>query len=311
MFSGIVVKTTGSGHWVRRDDGSIIHCTLKGNFRIKGIRTTNPVAVGDRVEGSLGETDQTGVISKLIPRKNYIIRKATKLSHESHILAANVDQAVVMITIKLPETLSMFIDRLLVSAEAYRIPVILLFNKVDLYTEKDLDELAIWLDAYDLAGYAFHIISLTKPSGLEELQPIFKDKVSVLVGNSGVGKSTLINHLNPEAELRTSDISDYHKSGKHTTTFPEMVRIESGGFVIDTPGIRSFGMLDIEKDELYHFFPELFKYSSECQFHNCTHTHEPGCAIRTQVEAGKISGMRYANYLMMMEETGEKYRQGY
>ncbi len=310
-FSGMVMKTTGSWHWVRTAGGDFIACKLKGNFRMRGIRTTNPVAVGDLVEGFQNQGEKTGFITVLHPRRNYIIRKATKLSSEAHILAANVDQAFLMVTMTSPVTHSMFADRFLVSAEAYRVPVSLLFNKMDLYGERQLDELAVWLDAYEIAGYPCHLISLLDQEAILRMAELLKGKTTVLAGNSGVGKTTLINSLVPDLKLRTAQISDYHKTGRHTTTFPEMVELPGGGMVIDTPGIRGFGVIDIDKNELYHFFPEIFTRSATCQFHNCTHTHEPGCAVKKATESGEISGMRYENYLSMMESGGHKYRQGY
>lgn len=287
--------------------GEFVPCRLKGTFRIKGIRTTNPVAVGDRVE--LGRTsDGKGLITTIHPRKNYIIRKAINLSKESHILASNIDQALLMITLKAPETLSMFVDRFLVTAEAYSIPVSLIFNKMDLYDQDQLEILAVWVEAYTLAGYPCYTLSLETGRGLGKIRDLLPGKVTLLSGNSGVGKTTMINKLDPSMNLKTSEISDYHKSGKHTTTFPEMLELSSGGFIVDTPGIRGFGVIEIRKDELYHYFPELFRFSKDCQFYNCSHTHEPGCAVRKAVEEGEIGEMRYNNYLAMMESGDEKYR---
>jgi len=306
-FSGTVVKSTGSAHWVRRPEGNTIRCRLKGTFRMKGIRTTNPVAVGDHVEGEL-QDDGTGLVTRIQPRKNYIIRKAINLSRESHILAANLDQAILMVTLKAPVTLSMFADRFLVTAEAYSIPVRLVFNKTDLYSEDQMMIMAEWVEAYNLADYACLSLSLANGRGMEAVRDLLPGKVTLLAGNSGVGKTTLINRLNPGLKLKTADISDYHQSGKHTTTFPEMIEVLSGGFLIDTPGIRGFGVIEIGKEELYHYFPELFKWSKGCQFHNCSHTHEPECAVRKAVEEGLIGEMRYRNYLAMMESGEEKYR---
>jgi len=306
-FSGTVVKSTGSAHWVRRPEGNTIMCRLKGTFRMKGIRTTNPVAVGDHVEGEL-QDDGTGLITRIQPRKNYIIRKAINLSRESHILAANLDQAILMVTLKAPVTLSMFVDRFLVTAEAYSIPVRLVFNKTDLYSEDQMMIMAEWVEAYNLADYACLPLSLATGRGMEAVRDLLHGKVTLLAGNSGVGKTTLINRLNPGLKLKTADISDYHQSGKHTTTFPEMIEVLPGGFLIDTPGIRGFGVIEIGKEELYHYFRELFKWSKGCQFHNCSHTHEPECAVRKAVEEGLIGEMRYRNYLAMMESGEEKYR---
>lgn len=306
-FSGIVIKTTGSNHTVRVDGGEVLICGIRGSFRIKGIRTTNPVAVGDRVDGSSEEPGR-GTITKIHPRKNYIIRKAINLARESHILAANIDQAFLMITLKEPVTLSMFADRFLVTAEAYSVPVILIFNKTDLYGPDELGALFDWTQAYQLAGYRCHNLSLVNGRGLEDIRNYLPGKITLISGNSGVGKSTLINSLDPLKTQKTSAISLSNKSGKHTTTFPEMVEIASGGHIIDTPGIRGFGMLEIDKNELYHYFPEIFKHSDSCQFYNCSHTHEPGCSVREAVENGLISEMRFQNYLGMMEGVNNKYR---
>ncbi len=307
FFSGTVIKTTGSYHTVRTGSGEVIICGIKGSFRMKGIRTTNPVAVGDQVDGSSEEPGK-GIITNIHPRKNYIIRKAINLARESHILAANIDQAFLMITLKSPVTLSMFADRFLVTAEAYSVPVVMIFNKTDLYGPEELGALFDWTNAYTLAGYPCHNLSLLNGKGLEEIRSYLPGKITLVSGNSGVGKSTLINSLDPLKNMKTSEISVSNKSGKHTTTFPEMVEIASGGHIIDTPGIRGFGMLEIDKNELYHYFPEIFKHSDSCQFYNCSHTHEPGCSVREAVENGLISEMRFLDYLGMMEGVNNKYR---
>jgi ribosome biogenesis GTPase len=307
LFTGTVTKTTGSWHHVRTDAGAELLCKIKGTFRIKGIRTTNPVAVGDLVDGEMMGPGH-GMITRIHPRKNYIIRKSINLSKESHILAANLDQALLLITLKSPETLSMFVDRFLVTAEAYSVPVVLVFNKLDLYSDIELNAMAEWVEAYTLAGYPCYPLSLVTGRGLEKVRQLLPGKVTLLSGNSGTGKSTLVNALDPAMNLKTAGISDFHQSGKHTTTFPEMVELASGGYLIDTPGIRGFGVIEIGKEELYHYFPEIFKHSSECQFHNCSHTHEPGCAVQKAVEEGEIGEMRFRNYLAMMESTEEKYR---
>lgn len=307
LFSGTVIKTTGSYHTVRIDSGEVLVCGIKGLFRMKGIRTTNPVAVGDRVDGTCDERGK-GIITKIHQRRNYIIRKAINLARESHILAANIDQAFLMITLKEPVTLSMFADRFLVTAEAYSVPTVLIFNKTDLYGPDELGTQFDWINAYTLAGYPCHTLSLKTGKGLEEIRKYLPGKITLISGNSGVGKSTLINSLDQLKHLKTSEISVSNKSGKHTTTFPEMVEIASGGQIIDTPGIRGFGMLEIDKNELYHYFPEIFKHADTCQFYNCLHTHEPGCSVRAAVENGLVSEMRFLNYLGMMEGVNNKYR---
>jgi len=308
MLEGLVIKTTGSWHTVKTNSGQFISCTIKGKFRVKGIRLTNPVAVGDVVEFKMEEGQEKGVIVKIHPRKNYIIRKSINLAREAHILAANVDQALLMVSLREPSTFSMFIDRFLVSAEAYKIPVILIFNKTDIYLPEDFEILSEWKKIYEAAGYPCYDMSVLKSVGIETIRQILRDRISVISGNSGVGKSSMINALIPGVVLKTAEISSSHLLGKHTTTYPEMLSLETGGYIIDTPGIRGFGMLDIGKEELYHFFPEIFKMSDACKYHNCTHSHEPDCAVAVAVEQGKISFMRYNNYLAMLTDDDEKYR---
>ena len=306
---GTVIKSTGSWYYVSDYQGSLWACKIKGSFRIKGIRSTNPVAVGDQVEfKEIPEGEREGLITRLQPRRNYIIRRATKLSRESHIIAANIDQAVVMATMAYPQTYTLFIDRFLVTAEAYRIPARIIFNKVDLYDEELSRELDERIAIYEDAGYPCLKVSVTEDQNMEAVKELFKDKTSVIAGNSGVGKSTLINKLNPEAQLKTAEISDYHKAGKHCTTFAEMIDLPFGGRIIDTPGIRGFGLVDMDKEEIYHYFPEIFSASHDCKFHNCTHTHEPGCHVKEKVEQGGISQTRYNNYLRIWEDNEEKFR---
>ena len=308
MISGIVIKTTGSWHTIKSDSGLEIPCTIKGKFRLKGMRLTNPVAVGDVVEVQWEEGQEHGVIKTIHPRRNYIIRKSINLAREAHILAANIDQAILMVSLQKPTSMSMFVDRFLVTAEAYKIPAILVFNKLDIYTDKDFETMEAWTDAYTSAGYPCFHISLKESIGIEGLAALMSDKINLLSGNSGVGKSSFINFLIPDADLKIGEISEAHQSGKHTTTYPEMLTLPGGGFVIDTPGIKGFGTLEIEREELYHFYPEIFKVSNQCKYHNCTHSHEPDCAVIKAVKEGELSYMRYYNYLTMISEEDEKYR---
>ena len=260
------------------------------------------MVVGDRVllEGNL--------IRDIEPRRNYLIRKSTNLSKRSHIIAANVDMAFLLVTFRLPETPVEFIDRFLVAAEAYRIPVCLVFNKIDLFSSKERAQMKLFAEIYRIIGYMTIETSVMDMTGIEELRLMLADKVSVMAGLSGVGKSSLINCIDPGLQARVGDMSDYHQSGRHTTTFAEMYRLHDGGYIIDTPGIRGFGLIHIEKEELYHFFPEIFRVSAGCAFHNCKHINEPGCAVAEAVETGKISEFRYRSYLSMMEDTQNKYR---
>ena len=299
---GIVIKSTGSWYTVRRDDGICVGCRLKGRLRTEDIKSTNPVVVGDNV---LIDSD---MICEIEPRKNYLIRKSTKLSKQSHIIAANVDIAFLLVTLRLPETPMEFIDRFLVSAQAYRIPVCLVFNKTDLFSSKERIQVKQFEDIYRTIGYQTIETSVTDSTGIDELRQMFAGKVSVVAGLSGVGKSSLINAVDPGLQVRVGDMSDYHRSGKHTTTFAEMFGLPGGGYIIDTPGIRGFGLIHVEKEELYHFFPEIFKVSADCAFHNCQHINEPGCAVMDAVETGRISESRYRSYLNMMEDPQDRYR---
>ena len=309
MYTGLVIKNTGSWYTVKTDDGGqLIDCKIKGNFRLKGIRSTNPVAVGDRVT-IIPNAEGTAFITAIEDRRNYIIRKSSNLSKQSHIIAANVDQAFLVVTVNYPQTSTTFIDRFLASAEAYRVPVTLLFNKTDLLSEEELRYQQMMIDLYDTVGYQCLAISAETGEGIDKVMDMLTGKVTVLSGNSGVGKSTLINRLLPGVNLRTSDISDAHNSGMHTTTFSEMIPLPLGGYIIDTPGIKGFGTFDIEREELTSYFKEIFRFSKECRFSNCTHTHEPGCAVLKAVEEHFISQSRYQSYLSMMEDKEEsKYR---
>ena len=319
-MQGLVIKNTGSWYTVLTDDGRTIDSKIKGNFRLKGIRSTNPVAVGDRVSLSLTESsgnEITAFITDIEDRKNYVIRKASNLSKQSHILAANVDQVFLIVTVNYPETSTTFIDRFLASAEAYRIPVVLVFNKTDLLSPEELHYQEMMVTLYENIGYQCVQISaarLLEERGERkeergELELLLKDKITLFSGNSGVGKSTLLNKLIPGVELRTAEISDAHNTGMHTTTFSEMLRLPFGGWAIDTPGIKGFGTFDMEPEELSGYFRDIFHFAKDCRFSNCTHTHEPGCAVLKAVEDHYIAQSRYQSYLSMLEDKDEgKYR---
>ena len=310
-MKGLVIKNTGSWYTVKTDDGQLIESKIKGNFRLKGIRSTNPVAVGDHVE-IITNQEGTAFISAIEDRRNYIIRKSPNLSKQSHILAANVDQALLVVTVNYPQTSTTFIDRFLASAEAYSVPVILVFNKHDLLSEEELHYEKMMCTLYETVGYKCVEISAETGEGVEQLFPILKDKITLLSGNSGVGKSTLINRLIPHASQRTAEISDAHNTGMHTTTFSEMIELPEGGYLIDTPGIKGFGTFDIEKEELTSYSKEIFHFSKDCRFSNCTHTHEPGCAVIKAVEDHFIAASRYQSYLSMLEDKDEnKYREAF
>lgn len=313
MKKGIVIKSTGSWYTVKTEEGNLIESRIKGNLRITGIRSTNPIAVGDHVELTEKKEDNAigspiiGLIHKITPRTNYIIRKSPNLSKESHIIAANIDQAFLVVTIKFPITTTAFIDRFLVSAEAYRIPCHLIFNKTDLYTEEQTELMENLIGIYEMAGYQCLKISATQNIGLDHLKNMMQNKTNVFSGHSGVGKSTIINCLQPGINLKTGLISEAHFSGKHTTTYSEMHELDFGGYIIDTPGIKGFGVLEMEKEEISHYFPEMFRLLNECQYYNCTHTHEPNCAVKKSVENGLIAESRYFSYLGLLEGE-EKYR---
>ena len=310
-MQGLVIKNTGSWYTVKTVEGSVVECKIKGNFRLKGIRSTNPVAVGDHVEIELN-SQNTAFITAIGDRKNYIIRKSQNLSKQSHIIAANVDQAFLVVTVERPQTSTTFIDRFLATAEAYSVPVVLVFNKTDLLDDSLMHYQRMMTDLYETVGYKCVAVSAETGEGMDELMEMLRDRITLLSGHSGVGKSTMINRLLPGVNLRTAEISDAHNTGMHTTTFSEMLPLPGGGYIIDTPGIKGFGTFDMEPEELTSYFKEIFRFSKDCRFSNCTHTHEPGCAVLKAVEDHYIAASRYQSYLSMLEDKdGNKYREAY
>lgn len=308
---GTVIKNTGFWYTVLTDDGREVDSKVKGNFRLKGIRSTNPVAVGDGVEICVNAEGQA-LITAIDDRRNYIVRRSTNLSKQSHIIAANVDQAFLVVTVAHPETATTFIDRFLASAEAYSVPVVLVFNKTDLLSDEERRYQELMVRLYETVGYECRQVSAATGEGTDDLRTLLGDRVTLLSGNSGVGKSTLLNLLIPGAGARVADISDAHDTGMHTTTFSEMMPLPGGGWIIDTPGIKGFGSFDMEPEEIGSYFKEIFKFSKDCRFNNCTHTHEPGCAVRQAVKGHYIAESRYRSYLSMLQDKDEnKYREAY
>ena len=312
-MEGVVIKSTGSWYSVQNSDGELYNCKLKGKFRMKGITSTNPVAVGDKVKFDLLENDQKGVIHEIFPRHNYIIRKATKLSKVSHVIAANIDQAFIVVTLARPRTSTGFIDRILINTEAYHIRAKIIFNKIDLYDDKLSNDLKILKQIYHNAGYESIEVSAIRGDNLEIFKDKLKGNTTLITGHSGVGKSALINAIEPGLKLKTQNISGHHKKGIHTTTFAEMFPLSFGGFIIDTPGIKEFGLTQFTRTEIAERFPEMRKYMHKCHFSNCTHIHEPGCAVVDAIEKGNIALSRYENYLSILsddywEKTEKDYR---
>ncbi len=307
-MQALVIRSTGTTYTVLRDDGTIVEAHIKGNMRLKGIRTTNPVAVGDRVEVA-EQTDGTYWLTRIEPRRNYIIRRATNLSKEAHILAANIDQTALIVTLHHPITSTVFIDRFLATAEAYSVPAILIFNKIDLLSEEETEQLLSLRRLYESLGYPTIALSALQPATRDVLLPLLSDKTTLLSGNSGVGKSTLLNTIFGKQLTRTGDVSAAHDKGMHTTTFSEMYALPSGGWLIDTPGIKGFGSVEMQKEEVSHYFREIFAIGRNCRFGNCLHTGEPGCAVVKAVENGQIALSRFDSYLSLLGDTDEnKYR---
>lgn len=308
-MKGTVYKSTGSWYQVKSEDGQFYECRIKGKFRIKGIKNTNPVAVGDRVVFDIEEGEEKqGVIKKIAERDNYIIRRSVNLSKQTHIIAANIDQVFLLVTLNNPPTFTTFIDRFLVTAEAYDVKAVLLFNKVDTYNEDELAEIKFMAAMYRSVGYECIGISAKTGKNVDKVQEMMRCKTSMFSGHSGTGKSTLINALEPELDLKTSEISQQHKQGQHTTTFAEMFDLSFDARIIDTPGIKGFGVVDIEREELGDYFPEFFRLKHECKFNNCLHLEEPQCAVKEALEEGEIAWSRYKSYIQILEGEDENYR---
>lgn len=309
-MQGTVYKSTGSWYSVKSTDGAFYECRIKGRFRIKGIKSTNPVSVGDLVRFELDYVDgrELGVITEIEDRKNYIIRKSVNLSKQTHIIAANLDQVFLIITLNNPVTFTNFIDRFLVTAEAYHIPAILLFNKIDTYNEEELAEIKYLAALYRNVGYTCLGISAITGKNVDQVKQLMTGKTSMFSGHSGVGKSTLVNAIEPQLDLKTKDISVQHLQGQHTTTFAEMFDLQFGARIIDTPGIKGFGIVDMEKEEIGDYFPEFFKLKSECKFNNCLHLDEPNCAVKMALDEDRIAWSRYRSYVQMISGEQENYR---
>jgi ribosome biogenesis GTPase / thiamine phosphate phosphatase len=303
VMKGLVIKSTGSSYIVLSDDGSRIECRLKGKFKIKGLSSTNPLSVGDKVLFEIKDQN-IGLITDIEERHNYIVRRSTKLSKRQHIIACNIDQAVIVATLAFPRTSTGFIDRFLVTAEEYHIPAFIIFNKIDLYPDEFKEDLDALKKMYESIGYPCIVTSAVTGEGAEEVKALLKDMINLVIGHSGVGKSALINKIQPGLDIKLGEISQYHLKGQHTTTFAEMHSLSFGGFIIDTPGIKEFGMIHVKPEEIAGYFPEMRALLPECKFYNCTHIHEPGCAVLTALEKGEINFSRYRNYLGMLNDEG-------
>jgi ribosome biogenesis GTPase / thiamine phosphate phosphatase len=301
-LEGLVIKSTGSWITVFGPERQRVRCRLKGQFRIHGLESTNPVAIGDRVEYKLEPGNETGVISRIYPRDNYIIRKATNLSKPSHIIASNLDHAYLIVTLANPRTSTGFIDRFLVTATGYYIPASLIFNKIDLYDDKLMAQLNELSEIYEKAGYPCYAVSALNGDNVDQVRELLKGRISLFSGHSGSGKSAMIKAIDPSLDPRIGSISDYHLKGRHTTTFAEMYELENGGFIVDTPGIKEFGLINFEKSEIHRCFPEMERFLPDCQYKNCTHTHEPGCAVKKALETGEVSMLRYNSYLGILND---------
>ena len=310
-MQGIVYKSTGSWYTVKVEDGNFYECRIRGKFRMKGIKSTNPISVGDIVDFDIqeGGDETTGVITNILDRKNYIVRKSVNLSKQTHIIAANLDQVFLMVTLNNPPTYTSFIDRFLVTSEAYRIPAVILFNKIDTYNEEELGEIKFLAALYRKIGYTCIGISAKTGKNIDKVKELMKGKVSMFSGHSGVGKSTLVNTIESKLDLKTAEISQQHLQGLHTTTFAEMYDLDFGARIIDTPGIKGFGIVDMDKDEIGDYFPEFFKLKIECKFNNCLHTEEPKCAVKDALEKDEVAWSRYKSYVQMVTEEEDNYRE--